>query len=223
MAKLYKRNNIFILDKVDLSATDHQLLEYGEYINVTVRPIDNRYISDQQRKFIFALLNEIEFETGVDSEYMRSMIQTEHAIAKNTEVQSLSNCSMTYANEIIDLLIMFCIQNSIPIQNELLKNNEFKFNENQTYMMTLKRYCIICGQRADIHHVDTIGMGQNRNKVSHIGKRALPLCRAHHNQIHNVGDKRFIDYYHLTPIVIDKKMEQFIKKGHIKLHREDVE
>ena len=90
-------------------------------------------------------------------------------------------------------------------------------------MMCLKRVCVVCGKKADIHHVDRVGMGNNRKKISHIGMRVLPLCRLHHQECHNTGDEKFINKYILTTVKVDKKMDYFIKKGVIKSHKEDKE
>jgi hypothetical protein len=87
--------------------------------------------------------------------------------------------------------------------------------------MCLKRVCACCGARADIHHVDRVGMGNNRKKISHVGMRVLPLCRRHHQECHNIGDDKFLEKYCLTPVVADDKMDYFIKNGKIKIHRED--
>ena len=41
--------------------------------------------------------------------------------------------------------------------------------------------------------------------------------------MHNIGEQRFLQKYHLSPFVIDKNMEYFIKKGKIKVFEEDLE
>lgn len=89
-------------------------------------------------------------------------------------------------------------------------------------MMCFKRICAVCGARADIHHVDHVGMGNNRKKMSHIGKRVLPLCRKHHSEIHNVGEDKYIDMNCLTPVIVDDKMDYFIKKGKLKIYKEEI-
>lgn len=192
-------------------------LECGECLEVDVKVVDKRHITDKQRKFIFALCNEISYYTGDDREYIRLLMQQYNANLREIEVESLSTCSMTYANNLIDTIINFCIDKEIPFAKELLEENKYTFDEKQTYAMALKRVCVVCGQRADIHHVDTIGMGNNRQKVSHIGKKALPLCRSHHTNCHEIGDDAFIEKYHLTPFTVDKKMEIFIKKGKLRI------
>ena len=120
---------------------------------------------------------------------------------------------MAYANGLIDTIISFCIDREIPFSKKLLEENQYRFTARQTYSMALKRVCAVCGRRADIHHVDAVGMGRNRQKISHVGMRALPLCREHHTECHTMGDDLFIQRYHLSPFEIDKKMEHFIKKG----------
>lgn len=203
-----------------LKQTDKMFLDCGEALEVNVQLIDKRHITDQQRKFIFALCNEIAYYTGDDREYIRLLMQQYNANLREIEVESLSSCSMTYANGLIDTIINFCIDREIPFAKELIIENEYTFDEKQTYAMALKRVCVICGQRADIHHVDHVGMGNNRKKISHIGMRALPLCRKHHTECHTVGDE-FIEKYHLTPFVIDKKMEYFIKNKKLRVFDDD--
>lgn len=220
MSKLYKRNGIYFLDTITLKQTDEMFLDCGEALEVNVRLVDKRRITDQQRKFIFALCGEIAYYTGDDKEYIRLLMQQYNANLREIEVESLSSCSMTYANGLIDTIINFCIDREIPFAKELITENDYTFDEKQTYAMALKRVCVICGQRADIHHVDHVGMGNDRKKISHIGMRALPLCRSHHTECHTIGDA-FIEKYHLIPFVIDKKMEYFIKNKKLRVFDDD--
>lgn len=220
MPTLRKYNGQKVINGLSLSQVNEMYLDCGEVLEIDVRLVDKRHITDQQRKFIFALCNEISYYTGDDREYIRLLMQQYNANLREIEVQSLSSCSMTYANGLIDTIINFCIDREIPFAKELIIENEYTFDEKQTYAMALKRVCVICGQRADIHHVDHIGMGNNRNKVSHVGKRAIPLCRKHHTECHNMGDE-FIKKYHLTPFVIDKKIEYFIKGKKLRVFDDD--
>lgn len=213
MPQLHKRGIYYMLTDVRLPQTSEMYLATGVPLDVELKLIDKRHISDQQRKFIFALCNDIGYHTGNDTEYMRMLMQQYNANVRGIEVESLSSCDMTYANGLIETIINFCIDHEIPIAKKLLEDNQYRFTARQTYSMALKRICVVCGRRADIHHVDVIGMGNNRQKVSHVGKRALPLCREHHTECHTIGNDVFIQRYHLEPFVIDEKMEYFIKKG----------
>lgn len=213
MPKLVKRSNAYLLMDVRLSQTNELMLACGDALEVDIKVLDKRHISDQQRKFIFALCNDIGYYTGDDTEYIRLLMQQYNANVRGIEVESLSSCNMAYANGLIDTIINFCIDREIPFSKKLLEENQYSFTARQTYSMALKRVCAVCGRRADIHHVDAVGMGRNRQKISHVGMRALPLCREHHTECHTMGDDLFIQRYHLAPFEIDKKMEHFIKKG----------
>jgi hypothetical protein len=37
---------------------------------------------------------------------------------------------------------------------------------------------------------------------------ALPLCRVHHTEAHNIGQKTFDSKYHVTPVPIDKTLKK---------------
>lgn len=216
MATIEKRNGLYIVKGAPISKVDDMMLDCGEVLEVNISKIDKRHISDRQRKFIFALCNDIGYYMGEDTEWVRMLVQTYNAKLRGIEVESLSTCSMTYANGLIDTIINFCIDQQIPLSGDAIKEYRYTFDEKQTYAMALQRYCVICGQKADIHHVDHVGMGNNRKRISHIGKRALPLCRNHHVECHEIGEQAFIEKYHLTPFVIDKKMEYFILRGKIR-------
>lgn len=216
--KLYKRNGEYIVNGYKPTLQNDMYLDCDKnnYIDVDVKEIDVRSISDNQRKFIFALCDDIGSYIGQDKEYYRLLMQQYNANLRGIEVESLSSCSMTYANGLIDTIINFCIEKEIPINGETLNEHGYTFDEKQTYMLCLKRICCVCGKYADIHHVDHIGTRINRKKNSHVGLRALPLCRVHHNEVHNTGEEKFINMYHLSPITIDEKMDLFIRKGLIK-------
>ena len=223
MSSIRKDKGQLVVRDLDLPLSVQIDLDMGLNVPVDIRFLDVRKISDQQRKFIFALCNEIAHYTGDDSEWIRMLMQQFNANLREIEVESLSKCSMSYANGLIDTIITHMIENSIPFRKDLLNENEYNFTQQQVYALTLKRNCVICGNRADIHHIDKVGMGNDRNKISHLGKRILPLCRTHHVEIHNTGDEKFMSLYHLEPIVVDKKLEHFIKKGTLKYYKELLE
>ena len=212
--KLYK--GMMVLDGYHPTQADMMMLECGEALQVEVRPHDQRMITDRQRKFIFALCRDIAFYTGNDAEWERMLMQQYNANLRDIEVISLSKASVSYANGLIDTIIDYCIDKEIPMTG--IQEYGYDFNDKQTYAMCLRRVCAICGQRADIHHVDRVGMGFNRAKMSHIGKRVLPLCRQHHMLAHQIGDERMIERYHLEPVEVDDQMNSFIKKGKLRIY-----
>ena len=223
MSKLFKRNGMLVVEDLKLPLAAQIDLNEGHKLEVKVILQDLRKITEQQRKFIFALVGEISHYTGEHKEELRLKLSVANAIYREIETESLSNASVSYANDLIEFIILYMIDNEIPFSNKPLLEYEYSFNTKQVYAMALKRICVVCGRRADLHHLDKIGMGNNRNKIDHVGLRVLPLCREHHNEIHMTGDDKFINKYILTPIVVDKKLDYFIKKGTLKYYKGEKE
>ena len=73
------------------------------------------------------------------------------------------------------------------------------FDDTERYVKACvrNRICVICGKPGDIHHLDAIGMGRNRNKIDDSGYRKICLCRVHHTEAHQVGWNTFTTKYHL--------------------------
>lgn len=220
MAKIYKNGDQLIVKDADLPIIAQMELDTGLVIPVDLKILDGRAYSEKQRKFIFALCSAYAYETGKSSEVFRASVMQiayDVGLVRNLTLRAYT---MSEANALITLMISTLIDQDIPISGKLLRDNEYHFSQQQTYMLCLKRTCIICGRRAHIHHVDQIGM-RSRKKISHVGMRALPLCYEHHDNAHTKGNDYMIDTYHLTPCIIDEKLEYFIKKGIIKTFEED--
>lgn len=64
----------------------------------------------------------------------------------------------------------------------------------------------------DIHHLNgsTIGMGNDRENVSHIGRRVVCLCREDHGKIHTGGELAFFSKHHIVPIKLDAETVQIL-------------
>lgn len=218
--KLMKVNGQYTLYRPELPLSAELDLDEGVTLPVDITILDGRKLSDKQRKFIFALVNAYGYETGLDREEFRAVIMQTAYDVKLANSTSLRDYTMTEGNNLITLIISVLIDKNIPISGQLISDNEYHFSEQQMYMLCLKRSCCICGRRAELHHVDAVGM-RNRNKISHIGMRMLPLCREHHTQCHGVGNKTFIERHHLTPCVVDENLEKFIKRGSIRVHAQE--
>jgi hypothetical protein len=185
-----------------------------QYNEVEVIFQDGRKISPEQRRKVYALLGEIaEFvdgfrnsETIEDAKNQRKwefILQSMEATER--KMFSLADCSMTIAREFISYLIDFIIKNDIPSSVSLLDNCEDIGA--YIYACLVNKKCCICGQAADLHHVEgsRIGQGNDRNDVHHLGRECLPLCRVHHGEAHQ-GEADFISRYHLEPVKIDEKI-----------------
>jgi hypothetical protein len=61
----------------------------------------------------------------------------------------------------------------------------------------------VCGENAEIHHEDVVGMGRNRKTINHLGMRVIALCRVHHTEAHSSGKTPFNERYHVYGIEAD--------------------
>ena len=169
---------------------------------------DSRTITSEQRKKAYALLSEISDYMGEMPEYTKRLFKLKfiHEQMKGMadDVFSLGNCDVTLAHDFITYLIDFIIAHEIPTKVPLAELCEDiqKF----VYSCAMKKVCCVCGQKAELHHVDVIGSRYDRDKPIHEGLRALPLCRKHHTEAHNMTEETFLKQYHLEPIVITKEV-----------------
>lgn len=220
MAKIKKKSSDIVLTGFQISQANLMLLEVGEELEVDIRLHDSRMISDNQRKFIFALCRNLSDWIGDDRELIRANCMKAYESMFDLKKESLTEYTQTEASQLIDIIIEFTINQGITLGN-LAQEYEHSLNERQTYSMALKRVCCVCGRKgADIHHVDHVGTRGNRLKISHIGLRALPLCRLHHTIAHDMPTDDFLSKHYLTPFKIDKKMELFIKHKKLKEYDE---
>lgn len=154
---------------------------------------DGRSISVQQRRKIYATLRDIAEYTGYPDEDMKQIMKVEHVMRCGCDMFSLSDCSMTTAREFINTLMEYALKEGVILTESGLQRTD----DIDTYLMQCIRYrkCCICGRPADIHHVDTIGMGNDRRHYDDSQNRIMALCRQHHQICHQRGTERFCDMY----------------------------
>ena len=184
--------------------------EYGE---VVIGLEDGRKISPEQRRKAYALMGEIAEWAGYEPDEIKETMKYEFRkkIVKSLErdMFSLSTCDMTTAREFIYYLIDFILRNDVPTHRPLAELADDI--DRYVYACLLRKKCVVCGQKADLHHVDAIQMGNDRTKINHIGRRCLPLCRKHHNEIHTIGTTAFLDRYHIKTGIIDDRIVKAYK------------
>ena len=172
---------------------------------------DQEEITAEQRKKIFAICGEIAVWSGEDKERVRK-VQTADFLRQNIEQLQMSalslaisgNCDKGTASLFIDYLINFCLENEVPTSRPLQEYADDL--ERYTYAALLHKRCLICGKKADLHHVDRIGAGYNRATKYQIGARVMPLCRIHHVEVDTMGQTAFDEKYHVVPVPMDKRI-----------------
>lgn len=175
---------------------------------------DREMMSGDQRRKVFALCAEISvWSTGTrdDADQIRRLMQIEFLRANMERLQlsaiSLAvggNCDKGTASMLINYLINFCFENNVPTKEPLVCYADSL--EAYTYAALMHKRCVICGQKADLHHVDRIGAGYNRKTKPQIGALVMPLCRIHHGEVDELGQHDFDEKYHTAAVPMDKRI-----------------
>lgn len=168
------------------------------YKNCNIQLIDSRPLSDKQRRACYALLREISEYTGqgTDStkEWMKLKFLSEDLGETADQIFSLSNAPMSLVCAFQRFLVRFILDWDIPTHFPLI--DMVDDIGDYVYRCLLSRKCCVCGKRADLHHVDHVGIGRDREEIIHEGMEAMPLCREHHTECHTIGQKTFNEKYH---------------------------
>lgn len=161
--------------------------------------IDSRPLSDKQRKMCYALIHAIADWSGSSSEEIKEAFKLEFWADKvdtlADKIFSLSNAPMSLVAEFQRFLIEFIISNDVSVKRPLREYVDDVAH--YTYMCLIHKKCAVCGRKADLHHIDAIGMGNDRTEVAHLGREVMSLCREHHTEIHTIGKAEFMTRYHL--------------------------
>ena len=111
---------------------------------------------------------------------------------------------MTTAREFLEFLIEFCISEDIPTKDSLI--NVTPDISRYIYCCLLHKKCCISGKKAELHHVDAVGMGRDRKDIIHAGYRVMPLSRIYHTEAHTIGQKTFEDKYKVYGIKLTDEL-----------------
>lgn len=163
--------------------------------------IEDDTITSEQRKRIYATLNDIADELGYSREdcknLFKRLFQESYRIEEDI---SFKDCTKYIASDFIDFLLEFCYYHGIALKEEFGINRAYNVTHYLQLCLKYKK-CCICGCDAEKHHEDAIGMGNNRNKVDDSKKRKMALCRIHHTERHTIGETAFCEKYHVYGII----------------------
>jgi hypothetical protein len=157
----------------------------------------------------YSLLRAISDETGMGAdptkEYMKIKFLAEEMEETADKIFSLSTAPMSLVCAFQRFLIRFILDWDIPCNFSLLEYADDVPDYIYHCLMTKK--CCVCGMPTDLHHIERVGMGRNRNDIIHEGMEVLPLCREHHTEAHTMTDAEFFDRYHIpSGIVMDRTL-----------------
>lgn len=184
------------------------------YRECLVQPLDARPLSDRQRKMCYALLREISDYTGQDvwsaKEYLKLRFLADDFGETADRIFSLSNAPMSLVCAFQRYLVRFIVEYDIPCRVPLLEYVDDV--PDYIYACLIAKKCCITGRPAELHHIDRVGMGRNRDDIIHEGMEVLPLCREMHQEAHTMSDGEFFEKYHLPGgVVMDKTLCRIYK------------
>ena len=178
---------------------------------------DDNEPTPKQRRFAFAILKDIwNSQVGgvwlETKETMREHFYTMYEYYYGMEYGEFSlsddKGKKSNTNEFINMLLDYAALHDIALSVKPLNELEPQEIARWEYRCLLDKRCVICGKsHADLAHVDSVGAnGGNRQKINHLGLRAMSLCREHHQEQHKIGIQSFMNKYHLNGIKIDEKI-----------------
>ena len=190
-----------------------------EYKECYIDYIDSRSLSDKQRRCCYSLINAIAEWSGSSTQEIKEYFKLEFWADKvdtlADKIFSLSNAPMSLVAEFQRFLITFILDNDVPTKFPLL--DYVDDIDHYVYKCLINKKCAVCGKKADLHHIDTVGMGNDRTQIDHIGKEAISLCREHHKEYHDIGKQSFFDKYHFNNgVIIDKTICKIYNLKHKK-------
>lgn len=187
--------------------TDFAAMCRREYKEVDIQLIDSRPLSAKQRRNCYAMIREISDWNGDTPEENKRFLKLDFWCGELLQVAdsmfSLANAPMSIVAAFQSWLARFIVRNDVPTKVPMLSYVDDI--DDYVFACTTAKKCVICGKRADLHHVKALGAGANRDEVIHEGLEVLPLCREHHMEVHRIGKASFFAKWHLEHGIIADK------------------
>nr|DAU05379.1 MAG TPA: Putative HNHc nuclease [Bacteriophage sp.] len=168
-----------------------------------IRFDDGRHISIEQRKKAYATIRDIAAYTGYLPEEQKEWLKYLHIARTGCEYFSLSDCTMDTAREFINTILEYAITEGVPLTDAGAERTD-DIGKYLYFCLKAKK-CCVCGAPGEIHHVDAIGMGNDRRTYDDTQCRKMCLCRKHHTTWHQMGDERFQKMYKVYGILMPEE------------------
>ena len=206
-----------------------QLEEHLRRLKIRVIPI--KKLTKAQNGLIHVLLKQFADELGWTMQDMKEYQKEQFALSRDLEKFSTASCEMEMANDFIAFIIEQALENEINLY--VLNKHDNRYKSILSIDKTTERYviaclraktCAICGRKgADLHHWNTIASAAGTYENDDGLKTPfMSLCRIHHNEFHEIGQKEFEEKYHiegvwLNPQLVYELLEVY--PNHFKLFR----
>ena len=111
---------------------------------------------------------------------------------------------MDTAREFINTMLDLALELGVPLMD--FGSNRTDDIDHYLWACLKNRKCAICGRPGEIHHCDTIGMGNDRTEVDDSDYKKICLCRIHHTEAHAVGKAVFEERYRVYGIKFNEEI-----------------
>lgn len=183
----------------DINIEHLRTISRGKKLFGEIDIIDNDKKTNKQNALSHVLIADIARWSGDVPEWIEMMMKYYYKIRTGI-VFSHSNATKEEINNFIHFLIHFILKNNI----QLAKRYEYLLEYDYWFYYCLKyRICCLSGQpNADIHHAESIGMGNDRRYMDHSKFPLVSLSRENHEDLHKMGNDRYIKLHHIKPIFL---------------------
>lgn len=214
-------NNLTYLTKIVKISGNKLVLELKEELNIDrLKTIfsgfdgerqaelfikDPRGFTPQQRRFVFALMQDIYIYTGEPLESLKDVFywQFRYFTGKNISLSNESENTVDEVSTLSELILDFIFENNIPFREGYEippQNTQYYF-----YKCVTTRTCCICGKKnADIDHFDKALGRRKRSEVDHTEFNFAALCRTHHQEKHQIGITEFKNKHHVIGVKLNQ-------------------
>lgn len=166
---------------------------------------DPRSFTVEQRRFTFALMQDIYKHTGQPLDSLKDIFYWQFRALTGKDI-SLSNGSASTVDDVStldELILDFIFEWRIPFKKgyEIPPQNiQYYF-----YKCVMTRTCCLCGKSgADIDHFSKALGRRSRKSVNHTEYDFAALCRTCHTKKHQMGVTEFKNKYHVIGIKLNQ-------------------
>ena len=190
-----------------------QIEERLNHYPIKVIPV--KRLSKAQNSLIHVLLKQFGEELGWTMQDMKEYQKEQFALSRDLGKFSTANCDMEMANDFIAFIIEQALENEINLY--VLNKHDNRYKSILKVDKTTERYviaclraktCAICGRKgADLHHWKTIASAAGAYENDDGLKTPfMSLCRIHHNEFHEIGQKEFEEKYHIEGVWLNPQL-----------------
>lgn len=170
---------------------------------------DGRLRTIAQLRKAHALFADIAEDKAMTVPEVKDLMRAYYFAKHRKEMPSEAVSSVTEQHDFIEITLDFCFIENVPFATKTWDSIREDFGVQ--FRCLMNRECVICRQRADYCHVETVGAGNNRDHIDHSKHHFMSLCRRHHNRQHDLGIWTFIEREHIKPIKLTD--EQCVELG----------